>query len=210
LTTKTNNERYKKHLRIGVRVEESGIVLLNGQPLPQLYPKSVGEIVFSPECFVDEKIRLGFTNEKFISYLKRGSSIMMGVSPSVIGSTLQKGLIHPDSIRIHSEYMFVEVRLDADQRLQVRGDEVAKLAPCPCSIPALDRMADSLNHAFTMISEVYETRRRSHTGNVFKQAYAEDNSGKWESLDELRLRAIQRMLLGRSNQQESMFGDFEV
>lgn len=198
----TNSERYKKHLRIGVRAEESGFVLLDGQPLPQLHPGSVGEIVFAPECFVNQKIRMGLTDEKHIPFLKRGSSIMMGVSPGVIGNTPQKGLIRPDLIRVLSEYMFVEVRLDADQLLQVRGDQVAKLAPCPCSIPALDGKADSLNHAFTMISEAYETLRRSHTGNVFKQAYAEDDSGRWESLDDLRLRAIQKMLLGTKGQLE--------
>ena len=190
----TNNERYKKRLRIGVRVEESGIVLLDGQPLPHLHPGSEGEIVFAPECFVDEKIRMGFTDENVVPFLKKGSSIMMGVSPSVIGNSPPKGLIHPDSIRILSEYMFVEVRLGADQRLQIRGDQVAKLSPCPCSIPALDKQADSLNHAFTMISETYETLRRSHSANVFDRAYAEDDSGKWERLDELRLRTVQKSL----------------
>ena len=194
MTTNPNSERYKKRLRIGVRVEGSGIVLLDGKPLPQLHPGSVGEIVFAPESFVDERIRSGFTDEKYVPFLTEGSSIMMGVSPNVIGSTSQKGLIHPDSIRILSEYMFVAVRLDANQRLQVRGDQVAKLAPCSCWIPALEIAADSLNHAFTKISEAFETLRRSHSGNVFLRAFALDDSGKWETLDLLRLQAIRKMV----------------
>lgn len=121
---------------------------------------------------------------------------MMGVSPSVIGSTSQKAPIHPDSIRILSEYMFLEVTLAADQRLQVRGDQVAKLAPCPCLTSALDRKAGSLSHAFTTISEACDTLRRSHTRNVFGRAFADNDSEKRSSLDGLRLRAIQKTLSG--------------
>lgn len=196
MTAATNNERYKKRLRIGVRVEESGIVLLDGKPLPQLHPGSVGEIVFAPECFVSEKIRTGLTDETRVPFLAKKTLIMMGMSPSVIGDAARKGLIHPDSLRIFSEDMFIEVILEADQLLQVRGDQVAKLAPCPCFIPVLDRKAGSLNHAFTLISEAYETLRLSHSGNVFLKAYAEGDSGKWENLDELRLRVIQRDAAG--------------
>ena len=196
MTAATNNERYKRRLRIGVRVEESGIVLLDGKPLPQLHPGSVGEIVFAPECFVSEKIRTGLTDETRVPFLAKKTLIMMGMSPSVIGDAARKGLIHPDSLRIFSEDMFIEVILEADQLLQVRGDQVAKLAPCPCFIPVLDRKAGSLNHAFTLISEAYETLRLSHSGNVFLKAYAEGDSGKWENLDELRLRVIQRDAAG--------------
>ena len=196
MATTTNNERNKKRLRIGVRVEESGIVLLDGRPLPQLHQGSVGEIVFAPESFVDEKIRTGLIDETRVPFLAKKTLIMMGMSPSVIGDAARKGLIHPDSLRIFSEDMFIEVILEADQLLQVRGDQVAKLAPCPCFIPALDRKAGSLNHAFTLISEAYETLRRSHSGNVFLKAYANGDSGRWVSLDEFRLRAIQRTSAG--------------
>jgi hypothetical protein len=203
MTNQNGKKRFEKRLRIGVRVEEFGIVLLDGRPLPQLHLGSVGEIVFAPECFVNERVRNGFTEEKNVPFLAEGSTIMMGVSPSAIEHTAQKGLIHPNSLQILSEYLFVAVRLEANQRLHVRGDHVAKLARCPCSIPALNMKADSLNHAFTMISIAYETSRQAHTGNVFDRAFAEDDSGKWESLDELRLRAVQKMPLGGKDRLES-------
>jgi len=196
LTAKTNNERYQKRLRIGVRVEESGFVLLDGKPLPQLHRGSVGEIVFAPECFVSEKIRTGLAGETRVPLLAKKTLIMMGMSPSVIGDAARKGLIHADSLRIFSEDMFIEVILEEDQLLQIRGDQVAKLAPCPCFIPALDQKARSLNHAFTLISEAYETLRRSHSGNAFLKAYAKGDSGRWVSLDEFRLHAIQRVASG--------------
>jgi hypothetical protein len=75
-------------------------------------------------------------------------------------------------------------------KLQVRGDQEARLCPCVCAIPSLDKKAQSLNHAFTLISEAYETLRRSHSGNVFERVYAQDKTNKWVSLDEIRITAI--------------------
>jgi hypothetical protein len=57
------------------------------------------------------------------------------------------------------------------------GPELGSRRPCnPVSpdngtqgIPALEKSAESLNHAFTLISEVFETKRRSHSGNVFER-----------------------------------------
>jgi hypothetical protein len=92
--------------------------------------------------------------------------------------------------------MFVEVALKANLSLQVRGDQEARLSPCLCTIPALRHEAESLNHAFTLISEAYETKRRSHSGNVFERAYAQDERGNWQKLDELRLKAITKMVIG--------------
>ena len=77
-----------------------------------------------------------------------------------------------------------------EQRGQVRGDQEARLCPCVCAIPSLDKKAQSLNHAFTLISEAYETLRRSHSGNVFERVYAQDKTNKWVSLDEIRITAI--------------------
>jgi hypothetical protein len=103
------------------------------------------------------------------------------------------GLVSPEHPRIPSKYLFVEVKLDADLWLQVRGDQEAGLSQSLCTITALDRPAESLNQAFTIISEAYETRRRSHSGNVFERGYVMSKSG-WKNLDELRLEAIAKSL----------------
>jgi len=54
--------------------------------------------------------------------------------------------------------------------------------------------AESLNHVFTLISETYETKRRSHSGNVFERVYAQDERSNWQSLDQLRVEAIAKSL----------------
>ncbi|MBF0238126.1 MAG: hypothetical protein HQM12_10495 [SAR324 cluster bacterium] len=47
------------------------------------------------------------------------------------------------------------------------------------------KIAVSLNHAYTLLSSVYETKRRSHTGNVFQFIYYK-NGEHWHLIDNLR------------------------
>jgi hypothetical protein len=45
---------------------------------------------------------------------------------------------------------------------------------------------DSLNHAYTRLSELYESWRISHTGNIYKHVLYQEKNGKWYRLDLLR------------------------
>jgi hypothetical protein len=44
----------------------------------------------------------------------------------------------------------------------------------------------SLNHAYTLLSELLETNRRSHTGNIYKQVFYKESDEQWYPLDKLR------------------------
>ena len=50
----------------------------------------------------------------------------------------------------------------------------------------------SLNHAYTKLSEVYETWRISHTGNVYSRVLYREHDGKWYPLEMLRESALER------------------
>jgi hypothetical protein len=182
-------------LRIGARFDGTSFVLLDGKPLPALAKGSVAEIVLAPECVEDATVRANLLEQKSTPFLKGGTFVLVGVSPTMIENPSAKGLI--DDASILSPYLFIEIKLDADLRLLVRGDQEAHLPASPCTIPSLNKKAKSLNHAFTLISEAYETKRLSHSGNVFERAYARDESGNWRSLDDLRLLAIQKVICGR-------------
>jgi len=195
MSGQVGKERFQKRLRIGVRFDGVGFVLLDGQPLPKLEKNSVAELVVVPESIEDASIRARLTGQKSIPFLKEGALVLFGVSPTMIDNKHAAGLVKPEHPRILSEYLFVEVKLDADLWLQVRGDQEAGLSRCLCTITALSRPAESLNHAFTLISEAYETKRRSHSGNVFERGYVMSKSG-WQNLDELRLDAIARSQSG--------------
>jgi hypothetical protein len=187
-------ERFQKRLRIGVRFDGVGFVLVDGQPLPKLAMDSFAELVIAPESIEDEMVRANLAGLRTIPFLAEGSFILFGVSPAMIDDKQAAGLVRPEHPRILSEYLFVEVKLDADLWLQVRGDQEAGLSRCLCTITALGRSAQSLNHAFTIISEAYETKRRSHSGNVFDRGYVMSGAGWWQTLDEVRLDTIQRSL----------------
>lgn len=45
---------------------------------------------------------------------------------------------------------------------------------------------DSLNHAFTCLSTVFEPWRKSHTGNVYTRVLYQEGDGKWYPLEMLR------------------------
>jgi hypothetical protein len=46
--------------------------------------------------------------------------------------------------------------------------------------------AVSLNHAFTLLSQIYEEHRISHTGNVYSRVFYQENDGQWHPLSDLR------------------------
>lgn len=49
-----------------------------------------------------------------------------------------------------------------------------------------DQKAISLNHAFTMLSEVYEPWRKAHTGSAYERFFYQEADGKWYPLLLLR------------------------
>jgi hypothetical protein len=185
--------RFEKTLRIGVRFDGTGFVLLDGQPLPKLALGAVAELALSPESIADQSARSMFSMERDIPFLGKGSVVMFGVSPKMLGE-FTAGLINAKDLRIASDYRFIPTELQDPLFLRVRGDQEASLLDCDCHIPSLKLETVSLNHAFTRISEAYETLRRSHSGNVFDRAYALDKAIKWRNLDEHRTTAIAGLL----------------
>ena len=55
--------------------------------------------------------------------------------------------------------------------LNVKGLDKTDIISSPICMPdgCKEKTAISLNHAFTMLSEMYETHRLSHTGNVYNR-----------------------------------------
>lgn len=49
-----------------------------------------------------------------------------------------------------------------------------------------DKVADSLNYAFTCLSEEYESWRKSHTGNIYDRIFYKEKNNKWYPIDVLR------------------------
>jgi hypothetical protein len=188
-----------KKLRIGVRIRDWGIELLDGRPLPPLAMPCVAELVISPDSLVNPADRFEFSNERSVPFLSKDTELMLGVSPNCIGSESPKEhLIRPEDLKLNCEFFLVQVVLETDLFLRIRGDGEATLDQCKCFIPALDKHVKSVNIAFTRISEVFESLRLSHTGNVFLRGFARASEDRWSRLDELRTATIRRYMEQRA------------
>lgn len=187
--------QYEKRLRVAVRFDGTQFALLDGSPLPAIAKDAVCELVLRPEQLQNPDDRDRFVRDEVFPILTQGSTVLLGVSPHSVGDPKALGLIcNPQEIGVQTEYWLVEVRLKQDLKIRIRGDQEAKLEPCSCLIPSLEREATSVNHAFTLISETYETERLSHTGNVFERAYTPVGPKRWQTLDDLRIKAISQSL----------------
>jgi hypothetical protein len=50
----------------------------------------------------------------------------------------------------------------------------------------------SLNHAYTKLSEIFESWRIAHTGNIYTNVLYQERNGKWYPLDLLRNKALDK------------------
>lgn len=174
----------RKTVNIPVRVRNGAIVQADDPPLPDIADGALGDLVL-PEWTIQDKIQLeALQRHTVIRLLTADSSIWIGLSPESMQHTKTPPLCRPD--RLLSRFLFAEALLENDLNLLIRGTKAAQLQPCRVHIPALRTTAESVNHAFTLLSTEFETRRMSHTGIVFTRVYTKiDNS--WRSLDDLRL-----------------------
>jgi hypothetical protein len=102
--------------------------------------------------------------------------------------------------------VFVEVTLGGPENKQARlfdtnrgglwlitqGAAAIGLASTTVLLPAVisAKPVASLNHAYTKLSEVFETWRISHTGNIYTRVLYRERNGVWYPLDILRNKAL--------------------
>jgi hypothetical protein len=103
---------------------------------------------------------------------------------------------------------FVEVKLAGPDTKQARlfdtdrgglwliteGVEAVGLASTTVVLPPdiSDKPVASLNHAYTKLSETFETWRISHTGNIYARVLYQERNGTWYPLDILRNKALDK------------------
>lgn len=195
MSKQIKKSRYEKRLRIAVRFDGTTFALLDASPLPAIAKDAVCELVLRPALLQNPADRDRFVRDEVIPILSQGSAVLLGISPHLVGNTKAPGLIcNPQEIGVQTEYWLIEIWLQQDLKIRIREDQEARLEPCSCLIPPLKREATSVNHAFTLISETYETERLSHTGNVFERAYTPVGPKRWQTLDDLRIKAIAQAL----------------
>ncbi len=166
---------------VPARVTDKGtMVFFYGGALPTLRPGTICEINVPAYAVEDWRTLAMLEHTQTETLLETGQSVLVLVkvddtSPSKLTEQMSDHLlIPPDWMLSWTQIVhahFVRVILREPLRLRLRATKQAELLACKCHVPALSEDADSINHAYTLISQVSEKHRRSHTGNVFDRVY---------------------------------------
>ncbi len=168
----------KKTVKIPIRIVDGRAEYFYGGPFPKLRDVT-GDLVVPAFSLLDKPFAEECSESDGSEILPEGTSLMVNVWADDGAPGLCKNIIcGPLSGN-------VEVRLLEPLFLWHRGTKSSVLNPCGCFIPALNERASSLNHAYTIISKKFETKRQTNTGNVFKKVYCLAQ-GSWEPLQRLR------------------------
>lgn len=157
---------------------------INGS-LADVRDGSHGELVIDASAVRNDQLRVELLQETTLTILPKDSKIYFHVNPADTPEALRQHLKHlPHAPHGNGSYVAADLR--AELRLRLRGTKTATLENCPCFIPALNETAASVNHAYTLISQAFEPKRRSHTANVFSKAVYADEHGWHNKLELLR------------------------
>jgi hypothetical protein len=176
---------YKKTIKIPVRVNNGKLEFFYGGKLPKLSDGTIGDLIVPSYALKDErKVKL-LDREIEIKLMPAGTILMARMDPKGDDHKkkgIQYKLTYPNNIKD----AFIEFRLEGALFINLRSTKKGALRDCECSIPALEKKANSVNHAYTMISEHFETHRRSHSGNVFEKIFYYDHQDRLRQLKYLR------------------------
>ena len=183
----------EKTIRIPVRIRNDGnIEYFYGGELPEMREGTIGDLVVPEWSVADQSEVARLQQEHVVSLPDSGSEVLFAVdgrqTPAELRQHLKKVTAWGPKKSHAGEGIIdaVEVILDKTPlQLRLRGTKPAKLQGVSCSIPSLDMKARSLNHAYRLVSEHFEPKRISHSGNVFELAYV-NSGGRWVSLGHRR------------------------
>jgi hypothetical protein len=147
------------------------------------------EMILTELDFVDKEVFDSLIKETNETFLPKHSRLLINISlkEKVSDEELRKFIITEEKPRPFVQGGFIEVYLEEDLQIKLRGSKKAQLLDCAVFIPAIKETAKSINHAYTLVSETFEKWRRSHTANVFHKVYWFDQSCRqWFDLDQRR------------------------
>ena len=159
-----------KTIVIPVHITNGTVNYFYDGPFPKIAENTVGELVI-PESSVEDKEAINFLTEEWqIEIFPKDTTFYVELKPSGADSKSLLSLPLADRHKSDSR-KFAEVVTEEPLNLLLRASKRPKLATVRCEIPVLKAGATSLNHAYTLLSQVYEKDRISHVSNVFNTVY---------------------------------------
>lgn len=184
----------EKRVHLPVRIVNGQVRFLygKGRKMPTLRDGATGHIVLDADDLLDEEWKNELTLERRVQILDANAPVLLGMRHDKIPEKWGKSIIDPhEGFPPGVEHLvFARVVLEEPLILHLRGTKKAVLEKGAGRTQTPDGghiQAASLNHAYTLLSQVLEPDRLSHTGNVFKKGLYQDKKG-WHLLDDLRAR----------------------
>lgn len=172
-------------------VDGTFVNLITKEPLKELRNNSTFDLVVDAYEIADPALLSLLNDEREVDLLPAGEILLANISDKSVPDHLSKFTSRPDGLFRSVGGLFVEIHLETQLGMLLRGTKTPALSDCRCFIPALNETAASINHAYTLISTAFEPDRRSHTGNVFDKVFyfskhRGDLFGSWAELRLLR------------------------
>lgn len=177
----------KLTVNIPVKIERGQIKYLYGNGLPKIKDGSEGNLIILQDDVLDKDFACKVQREKKLVLFEKDEHLLIAVNIDNIPQEKWKDANIVNNVLPHVPYRFIEIILKTPLYLLIRGTKKSTLNGGECVIPVLSCDSTSINSAYTKISETYETKRISHTANVFNKCFYFDTSTEyWTELDRLR------------------------
>lgn len=173
-------DKSEKTIRIPVKLNNGKAYLAFDEEieLTGLLPGNCSaEIIMKADLLKDPRLEQLFNLHFSTAMLPKNTKVFCNLRASVPKVSIDdvRMFLNPSTfikeIFYYDNYNFAEVVLRDNLELVYRGTKEAQINSCECYIPLLDCNARSLNHAYTLLSQKYQTGRTAHTGNVFENFY---------------------------------------
>lgn len=174
---------------------------------------TIGELRIDKNNISEHLFLNEITRKHKVKIFDEGASLIIALKPdSNLSAELQQCLKPLDSVRhshtakISGSSRFIEVFIGPSKNrqftlcdeegglwLDLEGVSPKGITSSQIVLPnieGLKKTANSLNHAYTMLSEIYEHSRISHTGNIYEHVLYPESDGIYYPLKDLRNREM--------------------
>lgn len=188
------NDTNEKTARIPVKfIDGKFFNQITGEEVSEIEDESYCEIVVESNKVSNSDLLDFLLDEQSIELLPPESILYAVISPKSIPENLREFTADKSEGE-----KCVQIKLKTPLILKFRGTKPPVLLDCECDIPALRvtnkefEAAESLNHAYRLISTTFETHRRSFGGSVFLKIFLppQNPNERWTQLGHLRDEAV--------------------
>lgn len=200
-----------KIIRVPVAFVEGRWEFLYGRAV-KVRDGASGELHLDQANFTDKKFLKALTTKRRVVILDTGTELRVALTVKPDLDAALRTLLLPGnetryahSTKLSVDTRFVPIHLggptDAQRKKKVEqgglfllleGMEPRAIESGMVNLPAAPDLepVDSLNYAFTRLSEVFEPWRKAHTGSIYERVFYLDHDGCWYPLKDLRNRAL--------------------